>query len=55
MSIYKNKYGTSASYGRSISGNSISNLTPNTIYYYRTRITDNFNRTSYWYAGNTTT
>jgi len=49
------QYGTSTSYGSSTTGTSISNLTPNTTYYYRVRVTDNFNRTSNWSTGNFTT
>lgn len=49
------EYGTSTSYGSSVTGTSITNLTPNTKYYYRVRITDNQSRTSSWKTGNFTT
>lgn len=45
------EYGTSTSYGSSTTGTSISGLTPNTTYYYRAKVTDNFNRTSSWKTG----
>jgi len=49
------EYGTSTSYGSSTTGNTISNLSPNTNYYFRVKVTDNQSRTSSWYTGNDTT
>lgn len=50
------EYGTSTSYGNTFTGNTIgSNLSHNTKYYYRFKITDNWNRTSTWYTGDFTT
>lgn len=49
------EYGTTTSYGSSTTGTSISGLTPNTAYYYRARVTDNFSRTSGWKTGSFTT
>ena len=40
------KYGTSTSYGSTVSSTSLSGLTPNTTYYYSMTVTDNWNRTS---------
>lgn len=49
------EYGTSTSYGSSATGTSITNLIPNTKYYYRVKITDDQSRTSSWKTGNFTT
>ena len=49
------EYGTSTNYGSSTTDTSISGLTPNTTYYYRARVTDNYSRTSDWKTGSFTT
>ena len=49
------QYGTTTSYGSSITGTSITGLAANTKYYYRARVTDNWSRTSSWKASNFTT
>jgi hypothetical protein len=49
------QYGTTTSYGNSTTNNALSSLSANTTYYYRIRVTDNFNRTSDWSTGNFTT
>ena len=49
------EYGTSTSYGSNTTDTSISGLTPNTTYYYRARVTDNYSRTSSWKTGSFTT
>lgn len=51
----ENQWGTSTSYGDYNNTNEISNLSPNTKYYHRFRITDNFGRTSDWYTDEFTT
>lgn len=48
------EYGTSTSYGSSTTGTSISGLSPYTKYYFRVKVTDNFNRSD-TYTGNFTT
>lgn len=40
------KYGTSTNYGSTSASTTISNLTPNTTYYYSMTVTDNWGRTS---------
>ena len=45
------QYGTSTSYGSSTTSTSITGLSPNTTYYYRVRVTDNWSRTSGWKTG----
>ena len=49
------KYGTTTSYGSTASSLSLSNLSPNTKYYYSLTITDNYSKTSSAYTGNFTT
>ena len=44
------QYGTTTNYGNS-TGASMIGLTPNTTYYVRGRVTDNWNRTSGWVTG----
>lgn len=45
------EYGTTTSYGSSTTNTTLSGLLPNTTYYYRVRVTDNFGRTSEWITG----
>lgn len=54
-SSIRNEWGTTSSYGSHNSTNAISSLTPNTHYYHRFRITDNWNRNSNWYTDEFTT
>lgn len=54
-SSIENQWGTTSDYGNYNSTNSIENLSPNTYYYHRFRITDNFGRTSNWYEDTFTT
>lgn len=49
------QYGVSTSYGSSTTNNVLSNLLPDTMYYYRIRIQDNWNRWSNWSTGSFTT
>jgi hypothetical protein len=49
------QYGLTTSYGTSTTNNVLSSLTPNTLYYYRIRVTDNWSRVSSWSTGTFTT
>lgn len=49
------QYGETTNYGSTTTLNSITGLSPDTQYYYRVRVTDNYNRTSSWYTGSFTT
>ena len=44
------EYGTSDSYGSSSTSSTINNLAHNTLYYYKIAVTDNWSRTSNYYA-----
>lgn len=49
------EYGTTTSYGTSVSSNTLTGLAPSTNYYFRLKVTDNWGRSSSWKTGSFTT
>ncbi len=55
FSSWELQYGTSTNYGTTLTNGNLQNLTPNTTYYIRGRVKDNWNRWSSWITNSFTT